>query len=87
VLGSHSKWKHEIIETLPILVLPLCPNILEPHCEFEPEFLFPPLKAFAISIERIEEEKNTWKNLMHGEEEIRTKFKEKLSVWCFKQLL
>jgi hypothetical protein len=39
-LGPHSKEKHEITETLPISVFPLCPNILQPRCEFEQEFLF-----------------------------------------------
>jgi hypothetical protein len=82
VLGPHSKEKHESIETLPILVFPLCPNILQPCCEFEPEFLLPPLQTLAISPERIEEEKKTWNQLVHGEEEPRTEFEEQLSVSC-----
>jgi hypothetical protein len=76
VLGPHSKRKHESIETLPISIFPLCPNILQPHCEFEPEFLLPPLQTLSISLERTEEEKNTWKQLVHGEEEPRTEFEE-----------
>jgi hypothetical protein len=78
--GPIPRKKHESIETLPISVFPLCPNILQPHCEFEPEFLFPPLQILAISLERIEEEKNMWKKLVHGEEEPRTNFEEQLSV-------
>jgi hypothetical protein len=84
------KRKHESKETLPISVFPLCPNILQPHCEFEPEFpfsaLFPPLQTLAISLERTEEEKNTWKQLVHGEEEPRTEFEEQLSVSYCKRL-
>jgi hypothetical protein len=76
VLWPHSKKKHESIETLPISIFPRCPNILQPHCEFEPECLLPPLQILSISLERIEEEKNMWKQLGHGEEEPRTKFKE-----------
>jgi hypothetical protein len=57
---------------------------LPPHCEFEPEFLipalFPPLQTLAISLERTEEEKDTWKQLELGEEEPRTEFEEQLSV-------
>jgi hypothetical protein len=34
------------------------------------------LQALAISLERTEEEKKTWKQLVHGEEEPRTKFEE-----------
>jgi hypothetical protein len=68
--------KNERKENLPILVFPLFPNILQPQCEFEPEFIFPPLQTLSISLERIEEEKNTWKKLVHGEEEPRTAFEE-----------
>jgi hypothetical protein len=78
------KWKHESIETLPILVFPLCPNILQPHCEFEPEFLLPPLQTLTISLERTEEDKNTWKHLVHGEEDPMTEFEEKLSISYYK---
>jgi hypothetical protein len=80
VLGSLSRKKHESKETLPISVFPLCPNILQPHCEFELEFLFPPLQTLAISLERTEEERNTWKQLVHGEEEPKTEFEEKFLV-------
>jgi hypothetical protein len=76
VLGPHSKNKHESIETLAISIFPLCPNILQPHFEFEPKFILPPLQTLAISIERTEEEKNTWNNLVHGEEDPRTGFEE-----------
>ena len=38
--------------------------------------LFPPLQTLAISLERTEEKKNTWKQLVHGEEYSRTKFEE-----------
>jgi hypothetical protein len=76
VLGPHSKEKLDSIETLPISIFPLFPNILQPHCEFEREFLLPPFQILAISLERIEEEKNTWKQLVHGEEDPRTEFEE-----------
>jgi hypothetical protein len=76
VLGPHSRKKHESIETLPISIFPLFPNILQPHCEFELEFLLPPLQTLAIYLERTEEEKNTWNQLVHGEEEPRTEFEE-----------
>jgi hypothetical protein len=75
-LGSHAKEKHESIETLPISVFPLFPNICQPHCEFEPEIPFSPLQALAIPLERTGEEKETWKKLVHCEEEPRTEFKE-----------
>jgi hypothetical protein len=42
----------------------------------EPKFHLPPLKILDISLERTEEEKNTWKRLVHGEEEPRTKFEK-----------
>jgi hypothetical protein len=74
-LGAHSKRRHERIETLPILISPLCPNILQPHFEFEPKFLLPPLQTLAISLERNKEENNTWKKLVHSEEEPRTDLK------------
>jgi hypothetical protein len=61
---------------MTILVFPLCPNILQPHCEFEPEFPFPPLQALTISLERTDEEKNMWKQLVHCEEEPRTEFED-----------
>jgi hypothetical protein len=38
------------------------------------------LKTLATSLERTEEEKDTWKKLVHGEEEPRTEFKEKMMV-------
>jgi hypothetical protein len=76
VLGSHYKNKHESIETLPISILSLCPNIFQPHCEFEIEFLLPPLQILSIYLERNEEEKNTRKQLVHGDEDPRTKFEE-----------
>jgi hypothetical protein len=82
VLGPHSKEKHKSIETLLILVFSLCPNILKPHCEFEREFLLPPLQILAISPERIEVEKKTWKQLMHGEEDTKTEFEEQSLVSC-----
>jgi hypothetical protein len=75
-LGPHSRRKHERKETLPISLFHLCPNILQPHCEFEPEFLLPPLQILSISLERNEGEKNMWKQLVHGEEDPNTKFKE-----------
>ena len=75
MLGSLSNKKDESKETLPISVFPLCPNILQPHYEFEPEFLSPP-QTLSISLERTKEEKNTWKQLVHGEEDPRTKFEE-----------
>jgi hypothetical protein len=76
VLGPHSKKKQESIETMPISIFPLFPNILQPHREFEPKFLLPPLQTLSISLERTEEEKNMWKQLVHGEEEPRTEFEE-----------
>jgi hypothetical protein len=76
VFGPHSKKKHESIETLPISIFPHCPNILKPHYAFEPECLLPPLQILSISLERNEEEKKMWKQLVHGEEEPRTKFEE-----------
>jgi hypothetical protein len=60
VWGPMSKEKHESIETLPISVFPVCPNIRQPHCEFEPEFPCYPLQALAIPLERIEEDKEMW---------------------------
>ena len=66
--------KDESKETPPPLVFPLCPNILQPHCEFEPEFLFPPLQTLSISLEKTEEEKNMWKKLVNGEEDPRNEF-------------
>jgi len=53
---------------------------LQPNCESEPEFLLPPLKNLAISLERIEEEKSTWKKLVHGEEELKIEFEEQFPV-------
>jgi hypothetical protein len=76
VLGPLSKRKHERIETIPISIFPLSPNIWQPHYEFEPEFLLPPLQILSISLERTEEENNTWKQLVHGEEDHMTKFEE-----------
>jgi hypothetical protein len=34
------------------------------------------LQILAISLERTEEENNTWKKLVHGEEDPKTKFEE-----------
>jgi hypothetical protein len=76
MLGINSKRKHEGIKNIPISIFPHCPNSLQPHCEFEPEFLIPPLQIFAISLERTEEEKNMWKQLVYSEEEPKNKFKE-----------
>jgi hypothetical protein len=76
VLGPHFKKNHESIETLPISIFPRCPNTLQPHCEFETEFLLPPLKILSLSLERTEEDKNTWKKLVYGEEDPRTNFEE-----------
>jgi hypothetical protein len=78
--GPIPRRKHKNIETLPISIFPLFPNILQPHCEFEPEFLLPPLKTLAISLERTEEEKNKWEQSVHSEEEPRTEFEEQFLV-------
>jgi hypothetical protein len=74
--GPISKRRHKRIETLTIFVFPLCSNIRQPHCEFELEFPFPPLQSLAISLERTQEENETWKQLVHCEEEPRTEFEE-----------
>jgi hypothetical protein len=45
------------------------------------------LRTLAISLERTGEEKNKWKQLVHGEEEPRNDFEEQLSVSYCKRIL
>jgi hypothetical protein len=72
-----SKEKHEKHRNSTHLCISPFPPIFVNHIvSLSQKFPFSPLQALAIPLERTEEEKETWKKLVHCEEDPRTEFKE-----------